>query len=369
MIDILSIALTVWRGKWAILIITLITIAIGTYYAYRIATPLYNSSAIVMLNTQKERVVDIPSVLTELSSDKTAIFTEIEVLKSRVLIGKVVDELNLVEDPEFNATLRPKTLPQKIKATIRSFLSQAGSASGDETTDADREMLIYNGVVSSLLSKIEVAVVANTTAYSITAESESGKKAALIADTIAQEYVQNQIDVKRDATVEAIAWLTDQVGELQVALEQSEIRVKDFKAAKPMISAELLTGLERQLKAVRDRIAEMTKTAQDLGSLVNLMENASSYAEKVALSSDSRLSDLAGVAALDTSNAAEFEARFSQLIEQARTAETRVKNQLSALRNSQTDIEKQVESRSQELIELQQLTREAEATRLLYEYF
>ena len=42
---------------------------------------------------------------------------------------------------------------------------------------------------------------------------------------------------------------------------------------------------------------------------------------------------------------------------------------MTALRNSQETLKTQVSAQSEELIQLQQLTREAEATRLLYEYF
>lgn len=104
-IDIGALFATLWRGKWIMLLTTLIAIAVGGYYAYVAATPLYTSSAVVMLETDQKSVVDLESVVGGLTGDSTEVNSELEVLKSRGLMGKVVDKLDLVSDPEFNVTL------------------------------------------------------------------------------------------------------------------------------------------------------------------------------------------------------------------------------------------------------------------------
>lgn len=94
-----------WREKLRILIVTLIAMLIGVGYAVKLAKPIYQTSATVMLNSRDAQVLDFDSVLGGLGSDISALNTEVEVLRSGSLLTKVVNQLNLTEDPEFNPDL------------------------------------------------------------------------------------------------------------------------------------------------------------------------------------------------------------------------------------------------------------------------
>jgi succinoglycan biosynthesis transport protein ExoP len=64
-----------------------------------------------------------------------------------------------------------------------------------------------------------------------------------------------------------------------------------------------------------------------------------------------------------------FDARFEQVLGRLQAERMRTEQQLSALSLSEKDLNIQVARQGEDLITLQQLTREAEATRSLYEYF
>ena len=69
------------------------------------STPKFVSSSVVALQNRNEQIVDFENVLSGLSSDQSSINTEIEILRSRGLISKLVDDLDLISDPEFNISL------------------------------------------------------------------------------------------------------------------------------------------------------------------------------------------------------------------------------------------------------------------------
>ena len=73
-------------------------------------TPLYKSTASVMLDTRREQVVDMQAVLSNLPSDTFVVDSEVQVLQSPALARRVIAKLHLDRDPEFNAQLRPKNL-------------------------------------------------------------------------------------------------------------------------------------------------------------------------------------------------------------------------------------------------------------------
>ena len=107
-IDLLGLVRTLWRGKWVIGACAALTLLIGGYYVYELAVPKYAATTTLALEVDRAQVVDLQEVVSGVSSDSQAMQTELELLKSRVLLGQVVDRLDLTTDPEFNARLRPE---------------------------------------------------------------------------------------------------------------------------------------------------------------------------------------------------------------------------------------------------------------------
>lgn len=103
--DISRLLNTLWRGRVVLALCAVLSVISGGYYIYVLATPVYTASTLLVLETREEQVVDLGGVIGGLSSDTSVVNTELEVLRSRNLIGDVVDKLNLVEDPEFNIKL------------------------------------------------------------------------------------------------------------------------------------------------------------------------------------------------------------------------------------------------------------------------
>ena len=366
-IDLGALLSTLWRGKWLIALCMTVAILVGGYYAYGMATPLYRSTAVVILETNQDQIVDLQSVATGLSGDTTEINSEIEILRSRGLMGKVVDRLNLTEDPEFNGALRPPGVRQNAQAWVRSTLgltSPPMDIPAEEKARQDRDRTI-----SALIEKISVSNIRNSLVFNITATTEQPRKSALIADTLVELYIFNQIEVKFEAMEQATVWLTDRVSELQTSLEVAEARAAEFSAATDLVSVEGLRALERQTKEQRDRIqtAQMNRAAQ--AANLAALEAADTRALRAELADDPQLTRFLARADSDEAIGSAFDLRFDFVLERARQNLVRADQQLEALNASALDLEAQIASQGEDLITLQQLTREAEAIRTLYEYF
>ncbi|GGB26384.1 polysaccharide biosynthesis tyrosine autokinase [Allosediminivita pacifica] len=372
-LDVGAILGALWRGKWIILISAIGMLMVGIYYAYEVATPRYTASAVVALNSREEQVVDLNSVVSGLSADSSVVNTEVEVLRSRNLMGKVVDTLDLTSDPEFNPQLRDRSIMQRItgqvKSWIRSVLSQPPQtqASG-AVLGATEDRSARDTATSLLLGATEVRNIPLSLVFRINVETTNPRKSAAIADTIVDLYIQDQLEAKFEATEKATVWLTDRVSELQVELEEAEASVKEFRSSIDLVSREALIGLERQLKDLRDR-AEATETRRDeAAARLATLESAGTPQEQVEALGDSQLEQY--LPRLDEPQIAQaFETRLQQIEIRTRQELQRAENQLNALRNSATELETQIDRQSDDFIRLQQLTREAEAVRLLYEYF
>lgn len=363
-VDLSAIFGTIWRGKWIIGFITLIGILLTGYYAFFVATPQFRATSVVILETQQESVVDLQSVVGGISGDTSEINSEVEVLRARSLMGKVVDRLDLTNDPEFNRRLRPPTFVEQTRAQVVSLLGQ--------TPTRDRELdeqTVRDAVVTNLLRQVTVRNVPSSFVFQITVETTNARKSALIADTIVDAYILNQLEVKFAATEQATSWLTDRVAELQVVLEDAKAEVSDFSASTNLVSEESLRALERQLKDLRERVLAAEEASVAAAERLAELQSVTDRDAQAALANDPQLTRLLPRARTDDTVAQAFDTRYAQVVARAELEATRAAQQAQTLAASVQPLEDDIAQQGEDLITLQQLQREAEANRLLYEYF
>ncbi|EPX75667.1 Succinoglycan biosynthesis transport protein [Salipiger mucosus DSM 16094] len=362
LVDLSALIGALWRGKIVIVVAILVAISGASFYAFGVATPVYRSTAVVMLNNREEQVVDLGNVLGGLASDDDVVNTEVEILQSRILLGKVVEELDLTRDPEFNSSLRSPSTIAQIKAQVKGMLLPSSPAPAPSNTRQTQ------ATIDALLESLTIRNVPDSLVFQVTVETTSAEKSARIADTLVDLYILNQLEVKFEATEQATTWLTERVTDLQVELEEAEERVKEFRASTSLVSQEQLEGLEVQVKDMRERI-ENTRSDQEVAQArLASIRAAETPQEKAELTGDRQLQGL--LPRIENPDVADsFEARVSQIEARIQADIARDEAQISSLQDSLATLEEQIDQQSEDLIELQQLSREAEASRLLYEYF
>lgn len=365
-IDVGALFNAIWRGKWLAALVAALALAAGSFYIFFVATPLYRSSAVVILETRQEQVVDLQSVVGGLSGETSVVNSEVEVLRGRGLMEKLVARLDLTRDPEFNAALSDGGFGARLRARVG--LPGPGGAQLPAADQAQREL---DATIDVLLQKTKVRNIPLSLVFEITVVTEDPRKSAQIADALAELYILNQLEVKFEATQQATAWLTDRVTALQAELELAEAKVKAFSAGTELINAQTLQALERQLKELRDRIANTEAATGAAQTRLAALASATGRGAQAEAASDQQLSRVLQRlnATADEALSAAFDTRFAQLLARAGLDLRRAQAQLAALKTSRDDLALQIERQSRDLIALQQLTREAEASRLLYEYF
>src|SRR5471032_2295689 len=79
----------------ALAVVTLTTIILFNL------TPLYRATALVMLDQRQNKVEDVGAILSGLATDPTSIENQLQILRSRSLMFRVINKLHLDQDPEF----------------------------------------------------------------------------------------------------------------------------------------------------------------------------------------------------------------------------------------------------------------------------
>jgi exopolysaccharide transport family protein len=218
------------------------------------ATPKYTAVANVMLDTRKERVTNVQEVLSGLPADSSVVDTEVEVLKSRQLAGRVVDALHLDQDPEFNPSLAKPTGLHAITHAVRSFFSAAKPQSAAKTpAELQRAR---DGYIDRLLGHLTVRRAGLTYVINISIESTNPGQAAQIADKYAQLYLLEQLEAKFEATRNATSWLNDRLSQLKNQVMQDDAAVQQYKIENNLLSASGTNLTEAEISNYNQTLAQ-----------------------------------------------------------------------------------------------------------------
>ena len=364
-IDLLALAGTLWRGKWWIALAMALFGAVAGYYAFAVAEPKYRAQASIIIEVEGPNVVGVEQVMAGTSTDRAAINTELEVIRSRRLIAELVDELNLTEAPEFNPTLRDEP-----RWTVGALMDRARDAIGlpAETAPPPTRDEVRRRVVSKTQEAVSVVHQRDTHIFEIGATTASRMRSVRMVNALAGIYIADQVAQKVEGTDQAVDWLSERVPELEAELRTQEDAVKDLRAESEGATPEAVAALTAQVRDQRDRVdraeAALAEAEARRASLAEARETGPEALRAVA---DDPL--LERIAEREGTESAAFAERAAELVDRATAERTRAASQLASLRDALSRLEERVERQSGDLIQLQQMERELQATRALYETF
>lgn len=364
-IDLLQGVKIIWQGAWLIMIVCVIAVASAVYYTKRVAVPMYASNVRLIIEGDSSEIVDIGSVFSGVSNDQIAINTELEVVRSRKMIERLVRELDLVRDPEFNPTLRPPP-PYSIPGLIDQLRTLLNGER--EITEED----IFRKVVDNVRDSTTARVQRETFIFGIRTVTEDPDKSALIANTLAQIYIDEQVQVRFEAVNYAIEWLTERISELNAELDTRLSAYDELRAQTDVLSIEALTGLDLRARELRSRLEQ----ARDLANAQQVtlrMGQAALEARDIDAAlqvwNDPLLQRIARQIKAGTTEDASFWTGVSALIERSEGELLRSQTQEDALRNSLSILEQEAMQERRNFEQLSRLNRDVEETRSLYSTF
>lgn len=221
------------------LLLTVVALGTGLAAAFAHYAPKsYRASSMVVLERTDTRPFAPETDLKSLERDRSAADTELDVLTSRIFLGRVVDKLDLINNPDFNTYL-DQDASAKDKASgnfladivtkVKSFFPADRDPLPDVSKQRDR-------AITKVLSKIAVARTGESLAVTVTVTHGDPEMAAAIANAVASLYVEASLEFKRDdrvadsaravATGGAVAFLRERVTQpLLITLRGEEARL------------------------------------------------------------------------------------------------------------------------------------------------
>jgi len=209
-----------------------------------VMTPVYRSTATVLIEANKSKLLSIEDVYSGISQNREHFQTQVEIIKSREVAIRTIENLKLWEHEEFDP--RPKG---------DSLLANIGfSDDPKEWTDK----LLAEAVYESFSKRLVVEPIRLSQLAKISFESSDAELAARVANATADIFIETDLEARFKLTRQATGWLQDQLSDLRQKLNESEKILQDFREREGIVDLKSVTqsGAGRQIEEVMGRLVE-----------------------------------------------------------------------------------------------------------------
>ena len=301
-------------NKWKIMIITLLFTILSILYSY-MATPIYRSSALIQV--EQSASSNVLSKLSDIMPDsKPESQTEIGLLKSRMVLGKTVDELDLdtvVYEKRFpiignglsrllgndnNIAISRFSAPDELMdepltLTVNSPTTYSISANDVMLNGKVGEVLNKSGfnllvseisaqvgtefiitkldkltAINKLLDNFSVADMSKDSGMlQLTYQGENAKQASQILNSISNNYLKQNVGRKSEEAAKSLDFLKEQLPLVRGKLDEAESRLNRFRQKNESVDLSLeaksvldsTVSLETQINELTFKEAEISK--------------------------------------------------------------------------------------------------------------
>jgi len=331
------------RRRTRLIVVTVIAIVTLAGLATFALTPIFTSTALVLVDPSQKNLLDPESALGSTASDSARVESEVELVRTDSVLMRVIQDLNLVSDPEFGVSLG---LMDRLRAMLH--LSSGELPTGDKA---------LGEVLSKVRSAISVQRRGLTYLISVQARSESAARAAQLANSITQAYISEQLSSKISSTLASRDILQARIEQARQAIVNSEGSFDNFISENiDRIVAESgnsqIADLRNQIDTLKNARQQTIQTAdiaqrslqeENWDQLANTL--ASDAVRALEAQRDAVTSNLAAAAsgsAAEIDLKSELDAIDAKLRDTATTELTALQDRINASQNSENELRQNI---------------------------
>ncbi|WP_318457974.1 GumC family protein [Photobacterium leiognathi] len=353
------------KSNWMWIVLITVIFATLAFLKSPISTNTYSATSTLMIDATPPKPISLQNLPNYDPTQKEFYATQYALLRSNVIAAKVIENLDLTNNPDFMG--EPKSTHSSLKARIKQWLidfkqpsdgSVAVAQSLTHTTPSELKALQI--FAKSLL----ITPIDKTQLVMITYTSKDPSLAANIANAVGQAYINYYVDINSETNKKASEWLTSRLTELKQQLNDSEKKLTDYLAKEQLVNTIAVDELANsELINLTNRLAAITDKRVQTEALYTTLRGSRhlSYNQIDAISEISNHPQIRDItnAETDAENVvAELSKRYGPKHEKMLEAES----QLAAIRARKDRMLKRlVEGVKKELESNQRQEREIEA--------
>lgn len=369
------------QRRWLLIAGIAIPVIVLAFAVLMLQPPAYTSTALILMNPDQDRVLtQDQTITTNAAPNAPVVDSQIEVLRSTALAARLVDAMRLVNDPEWNHTLK-----------------ELGPARVARFTPAQRERMRLR-----VIDKVDDAVAVHrrglTYAVEVSTTASNPVRAAEMSNRLVALFQQYQTEARVEASTRANSWLASRVAELRADVERKEALAQQYQVEHGLLSTQSGSLTEQQTTSLQstemDARSDLAEKTARYELLQQLMRNGGSTDTIAGVLNSPVISALrtqqADVARREADLASRYEDTHPALVnvraekasidqqinaEIARISASMLNDvevaraRLATVQSSMSSMRGELAGNDQQMVQLRQYERDAATAREVYESF
>jgi len=224
-IDLQALWDTFKKYSFRILLLTLIVGLVAIQYS-RSLKSLYSATATLVIETKQNQLVNINELYKSDIRSREFFYSQIEKIKSEVIIEKVITRLNLKTHPEFQPTKKRSTFWHKWLQSLPRVLFSADTPIPKKTSPSlpKQDEIFFRQIADS----IKIENINQARMIKVSFDAHDPKLAANVANAITEVYIENERELRLQSIKQGMSWLTVRLKEISLNLTKSEQALEDY---------------------------------------------------------------------------------------------------------------------------------------------
>jgi len=223
--------------------------------------PVYEGSAQILIERDTPNVLTFKEVAQVDAARDDYYQTQYKLLQSRALARRVIESMNLLQDPEYGG---PRS-PEEIQA-VR--VAAPGASP------------VMEKAIDAFLKNLRVVPIKNSRLVMVAYESFRPDMAAAAANRLSQLYIEQTLEFRYQTSSEAAQWLGQQIEQQKGKVEGAERALQKVKEQEGIVNIEeRRTLLDQKLKELGTALTTLRTERLEKEALYNQMRGASNPEE------------------------------------------------------------------------------------------
>ena len=244
------------RRKW--LIMTVLTLVfLSTLIFTLTVTRIYEASAVVEVSQENPHVTSFQEVLGSEIQAREFYETQVELIRSKAMIHRVIEQLDLVAHPAIRKTVFNDGQSGLFQHIRSAFKALAVSVSPGQAQPAVAEDIEEHQEVATYLSEnLTVSPSRKSMLIDVAFRSPDRRLSQSVVNTIVEDFIRWKMELKVEASGIARDFLMMQMDRAKINLEKAEERLNEFAKHAGIVSLDArVNSIYRHLEELNSAFA------------------------------------------------------------------------------------------------------------------
>ncbi len=262
-IDLVEYWRAISKRRWSILGLTVLVAILASLIVSNMR-PIFRGTSTLLIEQGKNKVVSIEEVYSQGMIQREYYQTQVEILKSEDLARKVVRKLKLASHPDFDPRQEQRSWYNRI----------VGSGDSPTATEEQAE----NVAIGRVKRGLQVGLVRNSQLAQVSFSTFDRELAAKVPNTVADTYIESDLDARMAMTQKASEWLRERMSELKTKVDSAEKALQDYRDRERIVDTKglAMSGAGKQLEELTRSLVEARQKRAEAESAYALVQQIKS---------------------------------------------------------------------------------------------